>query len=983
MLPIDNAPGIKSTLGQAVMLSNEKLLNPDQIDSYGGVANSKPVLVILAAGKGTRFGQSPKCIQPVKGTPLARHSIDAFRYFSSSPVVALVGYRFKEVASALGTDNIYVQSENPSGGTAFAAYESLCVKELVEKDPLLIITMGDRIVPSSVFQRLWTTHIQGEREADITFLTAEYEPPKNRGKGRIIRDDNRRVIQIMEERDIVAEPDELKRQMLLNATEGNCPLYAIRAKTLERYLKDLNNDNAQQQYYLTDIIQTLNQNGGDIRTITTGVEDPEYDLLVSDVTRPMDLALLEGIVSSESGLMHPDELAAEEAAKKISANRPGVQAASIARQLEQLWAFEAQKKLGFKADQPIAIGLSGGRMRIAFMHPDMMRFYGPAWQMPIGAGQQSGDEQIIILLQGANDHQINYFPTNPEYRETVNAISADNEIMYPGENISDWHSYEEFGTHMSENLLLSLGYFSDEELAARRKNDLPLPPPAQWVSSNMRRPFTLISNAIASMRTLRSGTLGAKVQNCLGRRSFKGLRIISTGSVPQGGFSSSSAVTVAVKNAINAFFEISIPADMLVHLACQAEYGTGVRSGALDQATEQKGRAGEGTLISSNPKDNYRIMGNYPAPTDRFKIIFPYSVERDKSAWLWSWGSYADNLSSRKLTTGEWRKLTGKTAELAALLIRLPLEIDFFKYIEDDLLQDGVLDKKSRAWICKILKQTPLLIKKEKLRKRVEAQREWYVQQLLKSEQLDVLSAGKKADETIASLFAGWREPIVQRSVNNETVVEEGVPLRAILAYLFGEVAKNFYLIHHPDKWIEYVTLSQRGDRCVDITPEKLPAREEMKQQLDWENNRSGAELLDLWLQRFEATPFDYNMGLDDAALDEISPPEFHRLEGSNFFRGLALIDLAEAMLKRAFGDAAVAVRINAAGQGDYFQIHVDSKKVAVDEVKQFMRLAFYHRFGLNPEHEFVELFPGGGAIGVRLSRFDMLPKLIQKLKSL
>ena len=82
------------------------------------------------------------------------------------------------------------------------------------------------------------------------------------------------------------------------------------------------------------------------------------------------------------------------------------------------------------------------------------------------------------------------------------------------------------------------------------------------------------------------------MQTFLGRDRFRGLRVMSTGNIPQGGFSSSSAVTVAVKNAINALFDLGIAPDMLVHLACQAEYGTGVRAGALDQATEQKGRPG-------------------------------------------------------------------------------------------------------------------------------------------------------------------------------------------------------------------------------------------------------------------------------------------------------------------------------------------------------------------------------------------------------
>jgi hypothetical protein len=93
------------------------------------------------------------------------------------------------------------------------------------------------------------------------------------------------------------------------------------------------------------------------------------------------------------------------------------------------------------------------------------------------------------------------------------------------------------------------------------------------------------------------------------------------------------------------------------------------------------------------------------------------------------------------------------------------------------------------------------------------------------------------------------------------------------------------------------------------------------------------------------------------------------------------LIDLAEAMLKRAFGSDAVAVRVNAAGQGDYFQVHVDTRQARVEEVKQFMRAAFYRRLGLSPEPEFVEIHPGGGAVGVRLNRYDTLSHLAQRLR--
>lgn len=970
-------------LSQTARLTPEKLLNPEQLSRVDNLSAQKPVLVVLAAGKGTRFGQEPKCIQPVQGVPLAGHSIAAFQRWTAAPVITIVGYRHGEVAAALGPDNLYVLSDNPTGGTAYAAYEAFCVPALTTNNPLLFITMGDRIAPPVIYARLWQTHCDGDREADLTMLTAHYTPPGNSGKGRILRDEQGEVVRIVEEKDIAAEADEAGRQRLTNLTEGNCPLYLIRAQTLLRLLQPLTNANAQQQYYLTDIVAALSREGGVIRTVTTRPDEPEYALLTADVTRPSDLARLEAIVAAAPTLLFPvvDEVA--DAVRSIATDRPKVQVAAIARQLTELVAAATQEGLDYQPDHPVALGIAGGRLRIAFMHPDMARFFGPAWQMPIGAGDPSGDEQIVLLMQPANDGRLHLYPLNPHYRERLNSLPADHETMYPAAEVSDLHQYEAFGTHMSETLLLALGYFSDEEVARRQQAGLPLPPASLWVRNNMRRPFALVSNALASLRTLQHGPLGAKVQAALGRESFRGLRIISTGNIPQGGFSSSSAVTVATKNALNALFDLALEPDLLVHLACQAEYGTGVRAGSLDQATEQKGRAGQGTLLSSNPQDNYRTLGHYPAPTDRFQILFPYSVERDREAWRWSGGAYSASVSEgAPLTAGELRSLTGKAAEMAALLTQLPLTTSFFQGIEADLLADGVLSLDSRHWICAILRQLPLLLPRDALRERLQRQRAWYINQLMAGEQLDRAAASQKADSTLAALFTGWREPQLRRTTATGVLVEEtGVPLRAMVAYLFGEVAKNFYLIHHPDAWIATVTLSQRGDRSLEIDPQRLPDRAALETELPWEQAVAGAERLQRWLEQVGARPFDYNQGLEDATLNANEPPHFHHLTGSSFFRGLALIDLAEAMLNRAFGAEAVAVRVNAAGQGGYFQVHVDMQQASPAEVKAFIRTAFYQRFGLSPTPAFVEPHPGGGAIGVRLPRYDLLPQLIRQLQ--
>lgn len=968
-------------LADVATADRKKILNPNFADRERA-SEGLPVLLVLAAGKGTRFGPAPKCAQLVCGIPLARHTIDAFRSFSQSPVICVVGYEHETVAAALGNDVIHVLSDNAVGGTGYAAFEAFSVPWLLEANPLLFITMGDRIIPETTFRRLCGVHFLGQRKADLTFLTAIHLPPANKGKGRILRRPDGTVAGIAEQRDIDAIQDGEQRMALDSIAECNCPLYAIRARVLHRVLQGITNANAQRQFYITDIIGVLAGEQGNVRTLTVEPTDPVYTLLAADVTRPDDLTRLENVLTqTTSASPAPPISEIHDAAQTIALNRPQAQIIAIARQIRQSVTTATREDFGFEPDKPVAIGMAGGRFRIAFMHPDMGRFYGPAWQMPIGAGSPDGEEQVLIIAQCSHDRFIHLFPTNAKYRENAGAIPATTPEMFPDAEVIDCHSYEVHGTRMSEALLAQLGYIGESDLQRMRETGQPLPPESRWVAANMRHPFPLVCNALVSIRTLRKEPFAQAIQEKLGAKSFPGLRMICAGNIPQGGFSSSSAITVAAQNAISALFDLRIPPGILVSLACQAEYGTGVRAGSLDQATEQEGLPGVGTLISSNPRDNYRVLATYPVPTERFKIIFPYSVERDKETWRWSWGVYGRTTDAAQLTPGEIRKLTGKAAEIAAILLHLPIDTDFFKRIESDLLEDGLLSLENRRWITMLLRQLPMLISKDELQALLLQHRDWYVAELIESEDLPAEVAARKADATFSSLLAGWRNPAFARTTaEGKTVAEFGVPLRSMVAYLFAEVARNFRLINNTDQWMHWVTWSQRGDRCVEINPEALPDRAQLEQAIDWEKDCSGPDLLNLWLDRIGARRFDYRDGLSDDQLDPDRPPAIELIQGACFFRGLALIDLAEAMLKRAFGSDAVAVRINGAGQGDYFQVHIDTKKADVDDVKRFIRLAFYRRFGLNPNPEFVEVHPGGGAFGVRLGRYDMLTDLADEL---
>ena len=421
---------------------------------------------------------------------------------------------------------------------------------------------------------------------------------------------------------------------------------------------------------------------------------------------------------------------------------------------------------------------------------------------------------------------------------------------------------------------------------------------------------------------------------------------------------------------------------LLVHLACQAEYGTGVRGGSLDQATEQKSVARQGALISSNPRDNFRLLSIYPVPTDRYHVIFPYTVDRDREAWQWSYGMYDESTNDPLPTTGEIRKLTGKAAEMAAILVRLPLDEDFFPHLETDLLHTGTLSPTTDRWVADKLHQLPLRISREALERRLHERRDWLIDQWRAKRHATAKEAANQVDATLTSLMEGWREPLLRRpSALAGFELEAGVPLRAIVAYLFAEVVKNARLLHHPEAWIETVRRSQGGDRCFAIDPTALPNADAMMDEAPWERGLSGPQRMTQWLTRAGARPFDFNRGLDDAALAQEPPPDVYLLEGSNFVRGLALIDLAEAMLMRAFGPEATAVRVNAAGQGDYFQVHVDTRQVAVPTVQDFLRRACYRRFGLAPEPEFIRPHTGGGAAGLRLDRFDRLAELTRLLE--
>ena len=314
----------------------------------------------------------------VQGTPLARHSIDAFRRFSPSPVICLVGYRHERSpprwATTTSTSGPTTRPAAPPSPPSRRSASRPCWRRTrCSSSPWATASCRPRSSAACGRRTARAT-----READLTFLTAHYEPPKNRGKGRVLRERERPGPADHRGTRHRRRPDELGPPGPAEPHRGQLPAVRDpRRHAAAGTCEDLTNDNAQGQYYLTDIIEAISREGGDIRTITTTPADPEYDLLCSDVTQPMDLALLEGILASAGGLLFPEEQRGRGSGAR-DRRRPARRAGRLHRPpAGGTGGRQPREKLAFQPDRPVGIGISGGRLRIAFMHPDMVRFFGP------------------------------------------------------------------------------------------------------------------------------------------------------------------------------------------------------------------------------------------------------------------------------------------------------------------------------------------------------------------------------------------------------------------------------------------------------------------------------------------------------------------------------------------------------------------------------------------------------------------------------
>jgi bifunctional UDP-N-acetylglucosamine pyrophosphorylase / glucosamine-1-phosphate N-acetyltransferase len=202
-------------------------------------------VVILAAGMGKRMQSAlPKVLHPLAGKPLLSHVVDTARALSPSRVCIIYGHGGEMVPQRIGAPDLSFAKQEPQLGTGHAVMQA--VPHLRDDVPTLIL-YGD--VP------LTTTHslqqLLDSAGADkLAVLTVELDDPT--GYGRIVRRDGK-IVGIVEQKD-ASESERAIREV-------NTGIMVAPTAKLKKWLDNLSNDNAQREYYLTDIVACAVENG--------------------------------------------------------------------------------------------------------------------------------------------------------------------------------------------------------------------------------------------------------------------------------------------------------------------------------------------------------------------------------------------------------------------------------------------------------------------------------------------------------------------------------------------------------------------------------------------------------------------------------------------------------------------------------------------------------------------------------------------------
>lgn len=233
--------------------------------------------LILAAGKGTRMkSEIPKVLHKVAGKHMIKHVVESCWKAQANDIYAIVGHKKELIKETLGEKIKYIDQEKQLG----TGHAVMTASDYLPNDETnVLVLVGDApLIKGETLQNLISSH--EEKGNSATVLTANMDNPQ--GYGRIIKDQSGRLMKIVEQKDANEEEQKIK--------EINSGMYCFKSDDLIKALRRLDNDNAQKEYYLTDIIEIMNLAGLKTGTFVTEEED------IKAVNSKVELAQVEKIM---------------------------------------------------------------------------------------------------------------------------------------------------------------------------------------------------------------------------------------------------------------------------------------------------------------------------------------------------------------------------------------------------------------------------------------------------------------------------------------------------------------------------------------------------------------------------------------------------------------------------------------------------------------------------------------------------------------
>ena len=231
-------------------------------------------IVILAAGQGKRMHSNlPKVLHPIAGKALVSHVIDTARSLSPQTLCLVYGHGGDAVRTTLAAPDLAWALQEPQLGTGHAVQQAL---PHLKGDGTTLVLYGDvPLIQAETLKRL----LQAAQDA-LAILTVELDDPS--GYGRIVRNAKGEVVRIVEQKDSTPEERAVR--------EINTGIMAMPTARLGEWLGRLSNNNAQKEYYLTDIVSMAVTDGLPIHTA-----NPKHAWEVLGVNSKVQLAELERI----------------------------------------------------------------------------------------------------------------------------------------------------------------------------------------------------------------------------------------------------------------------------------------------------------------------------------------------------------------------------------------------------------------------------------------------------------------------------------------------------------------------------------------------------------------------------------------------------------------------------------------------------------------------------------------------------------------